>query len=67
MVRVFKSIVGLKNLRLDAGTSGYSRKAAANEGRGMKTVDTEFGMAYLDDEWGTLGPFPKGLRVCWDE
>ncbi|KAF7942750.1 uncharacterized protein EAE97_006204 [Botrytis byssoidea] len=67
MVRVFRIIVGLKNLRLDAGSSGYSRKSTGGESRGMKTVETEFGMAYLDDELATLGPFPKGLRVCWDE
>ncbi|TGO23260.1 hypothetical protein BPAE_0138g00130 [Botrytis paeoniae] len=67
MVRVFRIIVGLKNLRLDAGSSGYSRKSTAGESRGMKTVETEFGIAYLDDELATLGPFPKGLRVCWDE
>ncbi|KAI9647411.1 hypothetical protein NHQ30_003796 [Ciborinia camelliae] len=52
MVRVFKSIVGLGNLRFEAG---------------MKTVETEVGMGYLDGEWGAVGPFPTGLRVVWDE
>ncbi|KAG4035571.1 hypothetical protein MFRU_001g03400 [Monilinia fructicola] len=52
MLGVFKSVVGLNNLRLDVG---------------MKSVETGLGTAYLDAEWGVVGPFPTGLKVVWDE
>ncbi|KAA8573720.1 hypothetical protein EYC84_005288 [Monilinia fructicola] len=47
MLGVFKSVVGLNNLRLDVG---------------MKSVETGLGTAYLDAEWGVVGPFPTGLK-----
>ncbi|QSZ34092.1 hypothetical protein DSL72_005680 [Monilinia vaccinii-corymbosi] len=67
MVSVFRSIVGLENLRLDKGMEGVGRMGTGGAEKGMKTVDTVLGMGYLDAELGAVGPFPTGLRVVWDE
>ncbi|KAF7872129.1 hypothetical protein EAF04_003054 [Stromatinia cepivora] len=58
MLHVFKMVVGLRNLRVERGVNGMKE---------MKSVGMGVGLLYLSEEWGSAGPFPKSLRVLWDE
>lgn len=75
LVVVFKEVMGRKGLRLcmqsadkGKGNGGVGMGGIGGTAEvGVRSMMTDLGTMYLDEEGGILGPFPGSLRVFWDE
>ncbi|KAL2127864.1 hypothetical protein VTI74DRAFT_10040 [Chaetomium olivicolor] len=59
LTEMFRALFKRHNVRRAPGPQGELKKVVGVKGDGE--------VEYLREDWGSKGPWPVGIKVCWDE